>query len=860
MSKDEVDIQRARHYAWTLKFSDETELEADAEESEPQSEPDEEPGAAKASADRNLDAWRAKIHAQVGSLALTVERVWSGEMSDEQQARKVESLLESAAELSLGMVAMSDEPLSLVRLARLINRHWHRLSEKSRKEACGVLIWSRLDPLLAVELLVELCRDGNAELAGSLSWQLFRDEYLDEAQPIYLTTGLAAQLITLLEAAETLARPWDSRLIALDWLRLAPARAAVPVVRRMLRLPHLQLRWRALALLLEDYEPPAILPEDVLFLLQDLLDHPPDRVRVRGRYEDSYRYATFLHKAITTLGPEGGAGLLLELAFEGDYLRIGYRGHWDGKWALIALSAAYAEHALPHIDRCMRSGSSHVRLASVEAASELPEEQARARLIALAADGDPNVAEPARDRFIKRFATPCPVEPLAGFPVELLVAPPSESLQGRLLCLRGPSKEARAAMVEVLLDEAPSSEALALLTFALCDDDLLRDKTRRRLPKDTKQMCRRLYRRFGGPAIAALCWLVDRYPESGLHDWLYQVSQLVSKSKVRKRDLGPLRSLAARWLADPDRKRQHRALQTLADVGAPAEYMEQLLTLACCDEPSPFWAGQVLKKWPADKMLDARILQVAQDAWASREVKRLAYALAVGFNRHISPLDQLAQEILAAWLDYAAGQIAQGRRLSDARCAIPLTLATQCANKLWSQKLLDAATVHKWLAAPEAPAFLLATNLPLERTAANKRALFAALEAPTTPQETAQEAATLLMQLKFLHPDDPRVRALIAADDHRLRFWVMHHVGFEKCKRHTAHRLAIAALLKTLSESEAGGCSHYLPHFTKAVGAATVKQALEENPDRAIRKVLLPIACPETLPPEYWQDISEGPN
>ena len=862
MSKDEVDIQRARHYAWTLKFSDETELEEDAEESAPPSERDEETDEAKASSGQGLDAWRFEIHAKTESLAAAVERVWNGTTSDAQQARQVKSLVASAAKLGLGMIAMSDGPLGLVRLARLVNRHWHRLSAQSKQEACGGLLWSQFEPSLAVDLLVEICRDGNTELAGALYLPLFHGASHNESKTPFLTTGLAAQLITLLEAAETLARPWESRLIALDWLRLAPARSAVPVVRRMLRLPHLELRWHALALLLKDYTPSALLPEDVLFLLQDLLAHPPDSVHTRGnRFEVSHRYSYFLQEAVETLRPEGGGELLAELAFEGDYLRLGYEGHWEGKWALVALSAAYAERALPLIDRCMRSGSAYVRTVAVEAAAKLPEELARCRLTVLATDGDPSVAEGARDHFIKRFATACPVEPLDEFPVELLVAPPSERLHGRLLCLRSPSIEARAAMVEVLLDEAPCSEALALLTFALCDDDLLRTKVRRRLPKDLPQMCARLYRRFGGPAIAALCWLVDRYPEAGLSDWLYVVSRFVAKSKVRKRDLGPLRSLAARWLDVPDFKRQRRALQVLADVGAPAELMERLLTLAWLDEPSPYWAAmEVLKKWPADKTLDARILKVAQDAWANREVHRLECALTIGFHRRIPPLDQLAEEILAAWLDYAAGQRSQGRRLFDPLVELPVRLANQCVSHLRNKEQIDNSTLQKWLTAPEAPAFLLATRHLSERNAATKRALFAALKAPSTPREAAQEAAAALLLLRLLHPDDPRLHELLGEATHHLRFWVMYHIGFGKCRNRTAHRLTVAALLKAVPASEEIHLRDYLPQFVKAVGAAVVKQALTELPDRDLRNRLLAIVYAEEPQSEYWQDVSEVPN
>lgn len=853
MGRDEIDAQRAKQYAWSLELPDESMEEPDGEE----------PGSTEKSsveAEKEQVAWRAEIRTKANTLAAAVERVWNGTMSDEQQARQVEALIEFAAELNLGMVAMPSESPAPVRLARLVHRHWHRLSEEVRENARASFMWADFEPAAAVELLVELCRDGNEDLAGMLFLPLFHGPHRDELRLAFLDTGLGEQLIALLEAADSLRLPWTSRLIALEWLRLAPCRSAIPVLRRLLRLPHLEVRWHALALLLNDYKPPALRSEDVLFMLEDLLIHPPEDGRASDRYEASSRYLAFLHEAVTTLRPEGGAEILEQLAFEGDCLRFGYRGDWEGKWALIALSAAYPERALCYIDRCMRNSSWYTRLTAVEAAAELPEEQAHPRLVALAADGAASVAERARDRFIKRFSAVCPVEPLAGFPVELLADPPSERLYGRLLCLRGPLQETRVALVEVLLAEAPCPEALALITFALCDDHLLDASTRGRLPKDRKGMYLRLYRRFGAPAIAALCWLIERYPERGLCDRLGEVSELVTARKLRKRDLEPLRSLAARWLEAPDPNKQQHALQVLAKVGAPVGLKDRLVELAWLDEPSPYWVGEVLRAWPADKALDVRICKEAQEAWANRELSKLSRALRLGFSRRIRSLDRLAREILATWQEYAAVQRAKGGQLCRPDAELPLSLAVQCIRHLHAKKQVDASTIQAWLATPAAPEFLLATHLPLEQDDATlHQVLLAALNAPTSPREAAQEAAAILLHLKILDPDDARLRELFENDFSLLRFWVMHHIAFGKCKKREAHQLAVAALLKTATVADEQDLGDSLPRLAQAVGVEAVKLALAELPHQDLRQRLLAILCEEDADSDYWQDATEAP-
>ena len=81
-------------------------------------------------------------------------------------------------------------------------------------------------------------------------------------------------------------------------------------------------------------------------------------------------------------------------------------------------------------------------------------------------------------------------DPVAGVRMELgsladlLQGAPSELLPSRLAILRSDSEQARQAMLEVLLLEAPNQESLALIVFAMADDMLLFRRHRKRLPAD----------------------------------------------------------------------------------------------------------------------------------------------------------------------------------------------------------------------------------------------------------------------------------------------------------------------------------------------------------------------------------------
>ena len=162
----------------------------------------------------------------------------------------------------------------------------------------------------------------------------------------------------------------------------------------------------------------------------------------------------------------------------------------------------------------------------------------------LANDASPRVAERAREIFADTGLGMCPSDPTAGVATRLLDGRPSDRFVSRLLVLRGRARDARLAMMRVLLREAPDREALVLLTFALGDDELWHCGGRERLPWDAAGWCKRLVSRFGTPAIAALAVLAERYPNEAHGGWLQALTELVSRGAIPKRDAGPIRDVA----------------------------------------------------------------------------------------------------------------------------------------------------------------------------------------------------------------------------------------------------------------------------------------------------------------------------
>lgn len=878
---DEVDTERLRQYAWTLRLPDDDEAAADSDgDSEEEAAPGKSPGAADAApAEGQLQAedpsteeladWRSRARDAADQLAAAVERVWSQETALGKQVRQTSTLLESTGGLGLGLAAMCQHPREYIRLARLANRHWHRLSEAAREAALGAFFWIRFDHPEAADLLVELAQVGNRRLAGCLTLPLASPDSDPDVPRTLAAAGLGHRLLALLESKPQDAEPpFTTQLLAVDWLGLALTPAAIPTLRRLLRLPHLGIRWRALDLLIHGFEPAAVTGEEVMFLLRDLIDHPPalHSHAHRSLFDEPRRYADCLEQAIVLLRPADGAEVLEELAF-GRALSWRYRGDCDGGWALEVMAAAYPERAVPHIDICLGSGSSHSRLAATDAAGRLPEALCRSRLLRAAADGAPRVAERARELWLERFTSILPLPPLEGLPLALLDAPPSERLPSRLQVLRSPSQEARQAMLEALLAEAPDREALALITFAMADDYLLMPRSRRRLPQRISQLCSRLYRLFGAPAISALCWLAERYPSEGGTNWIWEASHLSGTAKLRKRDVGPLRELALRRLDSPSSDVRRHALNTLAKVGAPLDQRERLFQLLCAGDYEYLFAASVLTGWPRDPILDAMLVEKAGEAWAQRNSRLLYQLNGVGFERRLAPFTELAAEVIRHWLEQTGERWARPEKELWPEPQTSTVTAAQCLRHLMDRGRWPLSWIHEALADCTQPAFVLAANLidkdPSEEV---RQALLRVFELPGgKANPTAVEIAGItLLRLNILTLTDPRsLRLAEHLPLHRYMLIQLSYVALPK----EAMRPLLSEILRRCQRPPqplpGDEDDDWLEHHVSAIRhvieptAAEIPEVLALVADPEVRAGLAERLAEETGDELFWLDDDE---
>lgn len=864
MSKwDEVDPQRARRYAWARPGEGlSVELEAAESEARDLGGEDEDTDSA-----RDLTEWRGQAKESCGKLAAAIDRVWQA--LDDEQARLTPPLFDSARALGPSLVALRRHPLQSLRLVRLVLRHWNVLSSEAHEGVGASLIWLHLDQPELADLLVEVARAGLRPLSQALIFPLcMRDESFTARR--LRRTDLAERLIELLRSDGAQGSP--SRMsslsgiscrIALDWLGLVATRAAIPTLQAVLRRPHFGVRERALDLLMNCYRPPAIEAGDVLFLLSDLFLHPPP-ADAYDPWEEPTRFAGNLERALTVVRPDGGAELLERMA-RGEGPRALKFTSTDSRWALRALAAAYPERALPLVDEELRSCSAWRRTEAVAAAARLPEESARTRLVTAAGDGAPQVAEAGREQWLARFGTSCPTSPLFGFPVELLPTPLDEAttarLIGRLAALRGPSIEARQAMLEVLLKEAPDREALALITFALADDGLLRIRHRARLPRDMSQLCGRLYRGFGQPALLALCWLAERYPGSGATSWLYELGFLASRGRLRKRDLGPVRALAGRRIGSAQTAERQQALAVLARIGGSPELLDAVYAVLLAAGPEARDAAEVIAGWPHDPALDERLVGDARRAWARREVQRLCGLCEVGFLRRIPAFGELAQQGAAVWLDGASDAEGGWRRL-----------AVLCARHLDELRKLPAGFVRDGLVDPESPAFELAADLLLRELEnldpaaghgtvpgeAIRKSLWNALASPARGGESACAAALVLLRLGELGTEDVRVQELAAGAAEQAGAFVL----LMKVLRHEPLDQVLPLLEAVLRRSKArereGLILYATAHF-RILPPEAARSFVPRVQDPQLRAALAAIGEPRLGRTNYWEDEAAPP-
>ncbi len=730
--RDQLDVNLARQFrwrAWKPGDVDALAAESSAREAPPAPAPAPPPAPAAPTAEdyRREEALRAACEA----LADGVDRAWA-QPDAAQSAGATGRLLRRAAAMGLDLGALGARPLQSVRLARLAVRHHSRLPRAARTAFTEALLWLDLGHHESADLLVEVAQTGNARVAGTLQFVLHAGW-----DPGRARASLVTRLAALLDDP---AATWTAKLIALDWLSMVPAREAAEALRSIMFEPHLGARWRALDALLR-LDPTPLTGEEVSDLLFDLLDHPlPD-----GLSEETWRaaegYAEVLGDAVESLRPEGGADALRELAGRGE--SMGWRRGADEGWALRVLASAYPEAALDLVDAWLTAPRAHRRREGVEAAARLPPEAARERLLRAAADGAPEVAVRARDLWMSREGTSCLVDTLAGVPVELLDAPASDRMRDRMLVLRHGALDARAAMAEVLLKEAPDREALALLVFLLADDGLWQRPLRPALPTNRGGWARALVEGFGPAGLEALCLLAG--PRAGAESWLGAVVEAAREGGVPASLHPALATAAARLLVDAPAVARD-AVAVLHLTGAPPEALEPLWRLAVELSTAAQWeASRALVTWPPDPALDDRLGDAMEAALERRDLKRFAALATVGVQRKVPRSVAAAQRALA---------------LAD-QCEDPEDLHAigTCSYWLFSAGALPPEWVLEGLAMPATRRFSLAAQRAVhawhaDKTSALAVAARAALERALASTEregaAAADAAGALLHMDAL--------------------------------------------------------------------------------------------------------------
>lgn len=863
--RDEVDRQLAQKYAWTLAVPTGPiqieEPRGRARPEEPSDAADETDVAPDGESD--LASWRETSITACEALAAAVDRVWAmAEARDPRESQRAGDpadpraqeqaalpLLEHASTLGFSLTALVRHPRQGVRLVRLLHRYRESLPEESRDALAAATLWLRFEHPETAELLIEVAAAGDSWLAGRLALPLSSLRREHGARPFADHPDFVHRLVEILSTGPS----WDSREIALGWLELSCSAAAIPALRRALRLPHIGIRGRALDLLLDKFQPPAVEAEDVGFLLADLFEHPPPQTR--ALFEPLQLYAQALLRAVAALRPPGSDEVLLRMVRGEGVPRLLATGDFDRHWALRALAAAYPERALPHVDHFL-GAEAWGRYAAVRAAEKLPDELARPRLLRGAGDGAPFVAETARDLWLERFGSPCPVEPLAGVETALLTGPPSERMASRLLVLRGRSVAARQAMLEVLFDEAPDAEALALIAFALADDTLLYERHRRRLPRDLDQLASRLYRRFGSEALRGLCLVAGRYPGVCAITWLRRLHGLASAKKLRKRDYPLLRELAAGQIDSAVAYGRLAALSMMSAIGAPVRLRPRLLEIVISGADGWAWATDILAKWPADAELDAALGGEASEAWRAGNVARAARLCHAGFKRGIPALRKLAGDALDTWISVESDGRWVDAGEHDTRQTATL-FALSCLEYLLHTGSLSKEWITEALRDPRSPAFVLAArHLRKEHVADALPALIGALDSTARGYESAAEAATTLVRHDALPVDDPRLVPLLGRAPREQRLFLLFLLVYLKAPLAPLRPL-IAELFMSTSAHEVKDLVRYIPTLSEALDPTAAAALLPQIRETELREQIALHLHRKDPPPAYWQDTAD---
>ncbi|HEX8794766.1 MAG TPA: hypothetical protein VF765_27655 [Polyangiaceae bacterium] len=749
LRRDEIDPKLAKHFAWSYVPPDQTAALDDAQraaldaqgaqstvelpaDSEPPAALDaEESDAPEDPKDAEIEEIRERARRLVEPVADMIAEAWdSPAEDDEERFQTTRRLLVRVGRMGFDVMGFDRRPVEITRLLRMVVRIWDRLTPRIRETAERVAGIAPLVDPEAADLLVEIARAGLVGLAATIfeTEEGWVPEVGDEE-------ALMARLADVIDDGPTyVARCVAAEIIArFEWRD-----PAVPALRRALRMPSFGLRARALHALAST-EPPSLSADDLVNVLRDLVKHaPPGDLADEEREHDEDMFGEAVLLALRFVAPDEAAEALLDVIdAEPDSLLL------DSRWATEALAVGFPETGAVMIDhwlKCARHWDRHKALRAIE---RLPDELAEPRLRLAASDPNPQMRDDARQQWLKRYGQPCPVgvEGLVG--ASLLERTASDTFMARLAVMQGRVPEARRTLARVLLDEAPSREALVLVLQLVADDSESQEPG---FHRDDIKWAVTLAERFGAGAVLALRALAERFPEPEAFGWLRRAADLVEKGVIAREHTAPLRDLATkRVLTADDTTDLDDSLRMLSLVGAPPEVLERVMALALGDETGAWEARKLLVAWP-DKRIDSQLVSTMAVALAERDWAKLQNVAWVALGRGGPAARVVSQRVL---------ELAE--ESEDA-----VDAAVVCASRMRELGMIDDAWAVAALLKPESPLFEVAARA-WRGSAAVREPLFVALESTARKGSSAAVAAESLVNgSPPLSPKDRRLRSVLA--------------------------------------------------------------------------------------------------
>ncbi len=434
---------------------------------------------------------------------------------------------------------------------------------------------------------------------------------------------------------------------------------------------------------------------------------------------------------------------------------------------------------------------------------------------------------------------------MAGVVTALLEGPPTEQMQARLQMLRSAPLEARAAVVEVLIGEAPDPEALVLLLFAILDSSLWERRPRPGLPESREGYARKLVECFGGRAIEGLLALEARYPE-GRFGWLYSLSELLTKGLVPEANHAGLRAAAARRLLETGERAEFDVISILSRLGPPPEAADRLWEVARDAAQSSFFREITVRALahlpPGDGRLDAAVEAEMEASLAVPDLPRFARAAVAGFGRKLPAAITLTERALDV---HGPG------RAEDPAVIIALTT---CLEELTAMDRVSDERLLEALARPGTN--LCASAARYSRQNKRRPAVVEALGAVLTCDDPvcAAEAACSMLSHETIPADRPGLFAIATSAPLVLRAELVFMMRMRGAELSGLWPL-MGPILVSPDPEVTEPIIHIIHEFSKAGLDDQLRAVLPGVVDQELRADILDLVLRDE--DTYWEDIVE---